>query len=172
MTITSGSTQYITPAQFLRYYDSRVVAELLSDNGVKVVAPAGDPILAELLQAACGEVEASALKGGRYTSDDLAAIAASTTNGGVYLRKMCAAVAMDSLRSRRGRVGEEELKDRKWVTEALRLLRQGEQILGFVEVQIAATTQSTKDDAQARQVRQGISTFASPFFGVRSGDRR
>lgn len=172
MTINSGTTQYITAAQFLRYYDTRVVAELLSDTGVKVVSPAGDPILAELLQAACGEVEASALRGGRYTSDDLAALAASSTNHAVFLRKLCAAVCMDSLRSRRARVGEEELKDRKWVLEALKRLRQGEEIFGFVEVQEAGTTQSTKDNAVNRQARQGISTFASPFFGVRGGDRR
>lgn len=172
MTITSGSTQYITATEFLRYYDSRVVAELLSDTGVKATSPAGNPILAELLQAACGEVEASALKGGRYTSTDLAALAASATNHSVFLRKLVAAVTMDSLRSRRARVGEEELKDRKWVLETLKLLRQGEQIFGFAETQEAGTTQSTPDNAVTRRARSGISTNASPFFGCRGGDRR
>lgn len=172
MTISSGTTQYLTAAQFLRYYDTRVVAELLSDNGVKVPDPAGSPILAELLQAACGEVEASALRGGRYTSDDLAALAASASNHAVFLRKLVASVCIDSLRSRRARVNEEELKDRKWVLESLKRLRQGEEIFGFVEVQKAGTTQATHDNAANRQARQGISTFASPFFGSRGGDRR
>lgn len=172
MTISSGTTLYLTAQQFLRYYDSRIVSQLLSDSGVEVSNPASDPLLAELLRAACGEVEASALKGGRYTASDLATISADSSHGAYYLRKLVAGVLMQSLRSRRARVGEDLLEQFKWVREALKALRQGEEILGFVEVQEAATTQSTKDNAVDRKARAGISRNASPFFGVRGGDRR
>jgi hypothetical protein len=172
MTIVSGSTLYLTPAEFLRYYDSRVVAELLSDTGTKVIAPAGDPNLAELLKAACGEVEAAALRGGRYTSDDLTAIAASGTHGGSFLKKLVAGSVMQALRFRRARVGEDLLEQFKWLTAALKELRQGEQILGFLETQTAATTQADHDTLEKRQERRGISVNASPYFGIRGGDRR
>lgn len=69
-------------------------------------------------------------------------------------------------------MGEDFLEQFKWVREALKALRQGEEILGFVEVQEAGTTQSTKDNAVDRRKRAGISRNASPFFGVRGGDRR
>jgi len=172
MTISSGTTVYITAAQFLRYFDSRIVAELLSDTGVKVADPANDPTLAELMQAASGEVESYALKGGRYSSADLADLAGGTTNHSFYLRKLVATIVMDSLRSRRSRVGEESLESRKWVLATLKLLGQGEQIFGFVETEEAGTTQADHDNATNRQTRAGISRNASPFFGVRGGDRR
>jgi len=170
MTNASYSTSYLSAAQFLSYYDSRTVAELLSATGVKVADPANDPTMAELLLAASGQVEAAALKGGRYTSADLASIAG--TNNGAYLRKLVAGCAMQSLRDRRGRVGEDQLKSFEFVREGLKALRQGEEIFGFVEVQTAATTQSDLDNITNRQARQGISLNASPYFGTRGGDRR
>jgi hypothetical protein len=171
-TIVSGASAYLTGAQFLRYYDSRTVAELLSDSSTKVLDPAGNAYMLELLQAASGQVEASARKGGRYESTDLTALAAGSTNGAFYLRKLVAGVAMQDLRSRRARVGEDLLEQFKWVRDALKALRQGEEIFGFVENQTAATTHSDPDNATTRQQRSGISINASPYFGVRGGDRR
>lgn len=172
MEIASGSSAFLTAAQFLRYYDSRVVAELLSDTNTKVQDPSTAPQMTEFLRSASGTVEASALKGGRYTAADLTALAAANVNGSYYLRKLVAGVLMQDLRARRARVGEDFLEQFKWVRDALKALRQGEEIFGFVEVQEAATTQATLDNWEARQVRNGISVNASPFFGNRGGDRR
>ena len=171
-TIASGTTLYLSASEFLRYYDSRVVAELLSDTGTKVVDPASDTGLAEHLRAACGEVEACALRGKRYSADDLTAIAASSTHGGSFLKKLVAACVMNNLRSRRARVGEDEIKAHQWVTNALAQLGRGETIFGVVEVQDAATTHSDRDHATVRQRRNGISLHAAPYWGTRSGDRR
>lgn len=172
MTISSGTTLYLTAQQFLSYYDSRVVAELLSDSGVKVASPVSDPRLTELLKSACGEVEANALRGGRYTATDLAAIAATETHGAVYLRKLVATCAMNSLRSRRARVGEDALESYRWVERCLKELRNGESIFGFVEVQEAANISSKRDNRTQRVRASGISVNASPYFGLRGGDGR
>jgi hypothetical protein len=171
-TIVSGASAYLTPAQFLRYYDQRTVAELLSDSSTKVIDVIGNPYLAEMLQAASGQVEAAALKGGRYQAEDLTALAAGTSNSSFYLRKLVAGIVMNDLRSRRARTGEDSLEQYKWALDALKALRQGEEIFGFVENQTAATTQSDPDNATTRQQRSGISINASPYFGVRGGDRR
>jgi len=171
-TISSGAASFLTGAQFLRYYDQRTVAELLSDSSTKVQDPSTAPQMTEILRAASGTIEASALKGGRYSAADLTAISTSDTNGGYYLRKLVAGVAMQDLRSRRARVGEDLLEQFKWVRDALKSLRQGEEIFGFVENQTAATTQSDPDNATTRYNRSGISINASPYFGIRGGDRR
>lgn len=171
-TLASGSTPYLSAAEFLRYYDTRVVAELLSDTGTKVTAPAGDANLAELLRAACGEVEASALRGGRYSADDLTAIADSGTHGGGFLKKLVAACVMNNLRARRGRVGEDELQAHQWVNAALLQLARGETIFGVVEVQDAGNMHADRDNATVRQRRKGISVNAAPYWGNRGGDRR
>lgn len=171
-TIASGTTLYLSATDFLRYYDTRVVAELLSDTGTKVTTPASDAGLAEHLRAACGEVEACALRGGRYTADDLTEIAASETHGGSFLKKLVAACVINNLRSRRARVGEDELTAHKWVTQALAQLGRGEMIFGVVEVQDAATTHSDRDNAVVRERRNGISLHAAPYWGTRGGDRR
>lgn len=171
-TLASGSTLYLSAAEFLRYFDTRMVAELLSDTGTKVQNPAGEASLQELLRAACGEVEACALRGGRYTADTLAAIATSGTFAAGHLKKLVAVCAMNNLRSRRGRVGEEELQSHKWAEQHLKALRQGEEIFGVVEEQEAAHLHADHDDQTRRTRRSGISVHASPFWGLRGGDRR
>jgi hypothetical protein len=171
-TLASGSTLYCSATEFLSYYDTRVVAELLSDTGTKHPAPASSTVLTDLLTAACGEVEASALRGGRYSATDLSTIADSGTFAGGHLKKLVATCVMNNLRSRRGRVGEDELQSHKWAEQHLKALRQGEEIFGVVEVQDAATTHSDRDDRDTRVTRSGISLHAQPFWGTRGGDRR
>src|SRR5689334_16034651 len=156
-TIASGSTPYLSASEFIRYYDTRVVAELLSDTGTKVTDVVGNANLAELISAACGEVEASALRGGRYTATDLADIATSGTFGAGHLKKLVATCVMNNLRSRRGRVGEDELQSHKWAEQHLKALRQGEEIFGTVETQDAANLHSQKDNLTNRTLRRGIS---------------
>lgn len=172
MTINSGSTLYLTALEFLRYYDQRMVAEFLGDAGKPVADVIDDPKLAALLKASCGEVEAAALRGGRYSSDDLTDISSGDTHGSHFLKKLVAGVMMQNLRARRGRVGEDLLEQFKWVTNALKELRNGEQILGFVEVEEAGNVTAQTDNSANVIARRGISLFASPYFGIRGSDRR
>lgn len=172
MTINSGTTLYLTALEFLNYYDTRMVAELLGDTGKPVQDVLDDEKLAQLLKAGCGEVEAAALRGGRYSSDDLTDISSGDTHGSHYLKKLVAGVVMQNLRARRGRVGEDLLEQFKWVVNALKELRNGEQILGFVEVQEAGNITAQTDNAVNVIARRGIHLQASPYFGVRGSDRR
>jgi hypothetical protein len=94
---------YITAAQFTRLYDSRRVCQLLADTGTPVAAAdlAADETLADLLAVASEQIAAAALVGKRYSVDQLAALAASTTTG-FLLRKLTADLAYASLVARRG----------------------------------------------------------------------
>jgi hypothetical protein len=172
MTINSGSDSYLTSTEFLRYYDTRMVAELLGDTGRAVQDVLDDSKLDQLLRSASGEVEAAALRGGRYTADDLTTISGGTTNGSYYLKKMVAGVVMQNLRARRGRVGEDLLEQFKWLVNALKELRNGEQILGFTEVQEAGNITTQLDNSATVIARRGLALFASPYFGTRGSDRR
>jgi phage gp36-like protein len=101
---------YATVTDLRAYYDLRLVAELVSDQGVEtsVAALATDPALLELFRGASGRVEAACQVGQKYTRADLTTLAADASNGSVLRATVCHLV-MASLMGRRV-AGEEQLK--------------------------------------------------------------
>src|ERR1700723_1100316 len=93
---------YCTPNQFIAYYDSRRVGELLddTDNPIPIAMIPTNPVLLQLLQEASDEVNAAARCGEFYQVADLIAFAAAAN--GSMLTGIVADFAFGRLVSRRG----------------------------------------------------------------------
>lgn len=95
-------SDFCTPADFLKRYDWRMIAELVSDTGYAV--PDESQVLTDTNVAAClndgaGMIVMYALKGGRYTEADLIAM---TGNGAYALRRLNADLGLYNVVLRRG----------------------------------------------------------------------
>ena len=136
MTPSSGSAPYATASDFAERYDIRTIGDLLSDLGARL--PSGQVLtssrLTYLLMQASGQVEAAAMAGKRYTTDDLAAL---TGNSKEYLKGIVCDLVIWILLGRRPtrEGGVPEIV--KGALEALELIRHGQRIFGFTEVQDA-----------------------------------
>ncbi len=94
-------TAFATPADLLVRYDQRLLGGLLSDTGTafdqtEILA---SPVTATMLADASGEIVSYALKGGRYTEDDLQAL---TDNGLALLKRLTCNLALYNTVIRRG----------------------------------------------------------------------
>ena len=171
MTPSSSASSYCSGAEFLLYYDVRVVGDLLADDGTQVASGsvAGNSKLAECLLAGSGDVEAACLVAERYTPTDLAAL---TGAADALLRRIVAALAMQYLRQRRARPDDKLLPEFEWAQKFLDRLRLGEKIFGFTEVQEAGQMAGREDSFSKRQESNGMVYQASPFFGNRAYRQR
>ena len=82
-------------------YDSRVLGQLITDNGIAAdeAAVLASNVTAQALEDASGDVVSFAVKGGRYSETDLAAL---TGNGKAYLERLVCNLALYYLVLRRG----------------------------------------------------------------------
>lgn len=92
---------FATPADMVTYYDERRLKGLLSDSGTPVTDLENNAILLALLARATEEILAHALRGKKYSEDELQALADSETSG-FYLVSICCDLAYGYLVSRRG----------------------------------------------------------------------
>jgi phage gp36-like protein len=92
---------FATPAQLLQRYDYRLIGQLISDTGTAIDAAAilTDPITAQMLEDGSGLIVSYALKGGRYSEADLAAL---TGNGQAFLERLTCDLALYYFVQRRG----------------------------------------------------------------------
>lgn len=108
MTPATASAPYLTAAGLLRLADWRMIAELCYDGdgarptkrALRDPATAAGAILAEFLLAASGDLESSALAGGRYAVEDVQALTASTA-GGMWVRRLVTSLTLWHLMQRR-----------------------------------------------------------------------
>lgn len=119
---------YASPAEFLKRYDSRIVGDLVRDDGEQATATEllYDDNLQAALDDASGDIDAALLVGERYYPSDLAAL---TGNSQTLLIRMCCDIAMAFLLRRRPSKDADKDTARLELAEShLRKLRDGEQI--------------------------------------------
>jgi len=121
------STAFVTNAQFILRYDTRIVAECCSDTGTPVNDVPSNANLTQALVDASGQVLLYALKGGRYLEADLVAL---TGNALGALQWMVSVLAMHALRQRRGMNEETEDNEVEKVEKLLESLAKGDVVFG------------------------------------------
>lgn len=162
----SSATTLCSVAEFLKRCDRRTVCDLVSDAETPVDAAslATDANLAAALLDATGDVEAAAMKGGRYSPADLAALTGAALGRLLRLVSRLAMVYLYERRPDKGPLPEVY----KVVQEQLELLRQGEMIFGTQESFDASREDDTVETSQDVEARNGTTYQASRFFGRRS----
>lgn len=137
---TSGSSAYLTVAEFILRKDVRPVGEFVRDDDGRSTAVEleSDAALAALLSEASGQVEVACMKGGRYTPDDLAAL---NGNAREFLKGIVSALAFEKVRNRRG-TPDEPLPEYEEAKETLKSLASGETIFPFAETVAAGLPKS------------------------------
>ena len=162
-----AAPEYATVTQLISLCDARVLAELGSDTDSDGTVNSGNTILVAAIQRASSDIEASALRGGRYTSTDLAT---AVTDGDMTLVGLTCDLALAQLFGRRAGVLPEDVKDRRdRAMRTLQELREGKII--FAKVASVATAQAGVGDLTVinEAVRGNLNLAAdSPFYPQRS----
>lgn len=173
-TIISSTATYCTAARFTNRIDWRSVADFLSDDGVRLptkTAVEANAILAQLLKAASGEVESVAMVGGRYTADDLRAIAdaVTATNATELLADIVAGIAFWKVLRRRPDPNRPVPEATKEAREWLEKLASGATIFGTQEAADAGVVDSVMETrSDIENTRKPLTFIASRFFGERT----
>lgn len=164
--LSQASPGYLTVANFLLRCDQRTVADLVSDDGTAVdtsTLATNDKLIAALVDAS-GLVEGSAMRGGKYSPSDLAALT-GVAAGRLY--RLITEIAVRYLYERRPDKGPAPEMS-KLALEELELLRKGESVFGTVET-FAAQSMDHEVETSRRVVdRDGTSFQSRRFFGRRS----
>lgn len=167
MTIDSGLASYCTPAQFLVRYDQRSLAQLLSDTGIDISDVTNEPKLAQLLQEASAILESACLIGERYSTTDLANLAASATNMGQLIAGIVADIAIKRVFMRRPDVTMPRISQIEETERWLAALADGTRIFGFTEAEKAGHMSDTVETPQDVENRNLITFEARRLFGTR-----
>jgi phage gp36-like protein len=156
---------YAASSDILARYDARRVGELVRDDATRASPSelATDPVLTALLADASAIVDSAALAGGRYSADDLSALAADPVGGPLLVRLVCD-LAFGLLVSRRGAPASDvdALAPRyKAANDVLEALRNGGRVLDVAGAIAAGQPVNTQVDSDVTLVTQ----FASRLFG-------
>jgi hypothetical protein len=162
-TPNSSLVSYLSVADFMARTDPRIVGDLISTDGTRVL-PAAFPTNAMLLAAltdASGEVEAACLRGQRYQPADLLAL---TGVGQTRLFRLVKDLTMILLYDLRDDLGP---APPKFLTamEELEKLCCGERIFSLAESQAAGIMHHVKETHEDREERNLLSWQARRFFG-------
>ena len=165
-TVLTSATTLLSAAEYLKRRDWRRVADLVSDTDARPTEAslASNANLAACLLDATGVCEQAALKGGRYTPADLAALTGA------------AQAAMYRLLTH---LTDWFIADRRpadnpmppacqWAFDQIGLLEQGQRIFGFQETADAGRTDHEVESDADVVDRNGIVVQAERFFGRRS----
>lgn len=122
---------YANPDQMLARYDSRILGQLLQDDGtiVSEADQADHPLLIEALEDASGQIRSAAMVGKKYTAANLEDLARSRDP---FLVRMTCGLALGFLYARRQSTDnppDEVLRYEEW----LATLRFGERIFPIEE---------------------------------------
>ena len=177
MAITPLSTDepYCSAADMLDRFDWRPIAQLMNDSNSNAVLR--DVLLDEtsteggrlktILMDCSGELEASAMMGGKYSPTDLQAL---TGGSAAYLRRIVADLAI-------GRCYERRPMQNPWANQTLtarqllNAIANGEAIFGTQEAVDASHLEIKRETPDQVTSRQGMVVQMEGYFGVR-GDRR
>ncbi len=177
MSITplSTGTPYCDAEAFLTRFDWRPIAQLMNDGNSNAVtramlvdtATTEGGRLNEILMDCSGEIEASALLGGKYSPTDLQSL---TGAGLAYLKRLICDIAI-------GRCYERRPGTNPWAQatltarQLLNAIASGEAIFGTQQAVDASHLSISPDTPQKVQNRQGMVVQAQGYFGVR-GNRQ
>ncbi len=120
---------YATPNDFLQRYDARLIGDLVSDTGTQVAAGAlsTNAVLLAVLDDAGAAVDAAVFVGDRYTPAQMASL---STTAASFVRRLVCDLALLYLKRRRGRFdAEKDAALLKEISETLKSLRDGEDLL-------------------------------------------
>jgi len=137
-TIITTTQSYITPAEFLLRFDARAIARYCADDE-NAVPPADLPtneVLLWALKSASGMVQASAVRGCRYTPQQLEELINQVplTLSGETLKDVTAWLAITKLQERRPHGGEPPNEYHyERAMGFLERLAAGDQVLAFEE---------------------------------------
>ncbi len=165
--VLSSLTTYLPAAEFLKRCDHRTTGDLCSDADSRVSAAnlLTNDNLTAALQDASGLVESAALVGGRYTPDDINALAG---NGLRYLYRLITIITRAFLVDRRPTIGVPMPVGFDWAMNQLQLLREGQRIFSFSETADAglpAHHEMTPDEVETRRL---TTIEARNLYGTRS----
>jgi len=177
MAKTPGSTgtSYLSPADFLTRTDARTVGQLCSDTEGTVVTPTAllaDPNLKACLMDACGDLESAAMVGGKYTMEDLGALAGNLTASTAKMNRIIRDITLVYLLERRPNTGvtipesveRSMMRSQAWLEQ----LAQGVRIFGFLETQAAGVLDENILTSSEITDRNLIVVEAERYFGIRA----
>lgn len=161
-----ASPEYATVTQLGHHVDARTLAELASDNDADGTVSDANAVLMAAIRRASSDVESHALRGGRYSSTDLAT---ACTDGDATLIGLTCDLAIAQIFARRAGVLPDVVKERfDAAKRTLGDLRDGRQV--FAKVGSAASAAAGTGDltviSEAARGRMALASD-SPFYPVR-----
>lgn len=164
---------YCTPDEFLKRYDWRLVADLVSDSGDRVPEsslPSNHNLLTALRDAS-GDVESACLCGQRYSPEDLANLQGNASS---LLKRLVADIAMQYLRDRRGFKEQNDKPNQRYerAMEKLNALRRGELIFGLVKSAKSGLTRYEYVSESDLKEMKSVGVQAERLFGIRTNRYR
>lgn len=168
LTPNSTTTPYCSAAQFQNYCDVVFEGLLVNDDG-SLTGPTGlltSPRLAAALLAASGLVEAAVTAGNRAGPLDLNALAASGTAGGNYLAWLVAMHAAAMLMARRSDPTHAFPPALEMAMTKLREIREGVDVLTFLESQGSENIEYTQISEQDMQMKGLMTRYLYRVFGT------
>lgn len=166
-TVATNASSYLSVAEFLKRFDWRVVADLVSDDGTRLAEaslPANTNLLA-ILDDASGDVESAAMMGGKYSAADLAALT------GVSQKKLFRIIADLAICYLYERRPDREMKSPASMdrTQAwLEKLVEGTRIFGFQETVDASVLDHDTETTDHVEARNLPTYIARRMFGTRA----
>lgn len=166
-TPVSGSSSYCSGAQFLVRYDVRTIAECLSDTGdpIHEGAVSTNARLLSLLKGSSGKLEAATLLGGKYTTDDLAAL---TGNMAEWIADIVADLTAPKVLGRRFIEFPDYAERLKEAQGVLAALAKGEMIFGLQEIIDASVIDDNVESKLDVEARSMITYQSNRYFGRRA----
>jgi len=171
LTVSSGASAYADIDDMSARIDTRILADLVSDAETPGTV-SGNTILTKLLKTASGKVETAFLMGGKYTSADLATLAASSTNGREFLADIVCALAYGLLVRRRGDADSEVPPETVEANQILNAAVEGKLVLPFTESVNAGVMSNYIETPEDVVDRDSPVVQAESLFGVRNNRRR
>lgn len=167
-TLSSSSSPYCSITQFLQRYDTRTLAQLLSDTGIDISDVTTDTTLLELLMEASGKLEAACFMGERYLKADLEAIRdGSATNAKSLLAGIVADLAIVCVFDRRPNLNRPRTAKIEESERFVMALAEGSRIFPFTETEVAGHLGSNVETPAIVENRNMWTYQARRFFGTR-----
>lgn len=171
-TPVSSSTPYCTVAEFLKRYDWRTIAQLMSDDDQTPTerttltddATNEGARLLTILKDASGKVEMAAFAGGAYAPADLAAL---TGNQSAYLARLVADIAVGMCYQRRPDLFGPMPMQAQEAANILNALESGRKVFGLQETIDAGRMDMTIDTPISVDKRNGMVNITRKFWGDR-----
>lgn len=161
----SGTSAYVTPAEFLLRKDSRPAQELTVDTGGISADLSTDPVLLAILKECSGLLESAAVAGSRYTVDDINTLITTQSNAGEMVKGLICDLAAHRLCERRWASSQETLAGYTLALDFLKRLRDGETVLPLDTV-VRSSNVVSQNLSQSQLDDLNLMSRNTRFFGL------